>query len=93
METPPFQLYDLEYKMNKAALNRALRKRPQPSGPFVMTQSIVANQSPAPTPKLVTKSTGVKKDFERNLQGAKLAGGTGDHKLALTNYLALLHVS
>eukprot|EP01084_Bolivina_argentea_P138494 243794_1 len=77
--------------MNKAALNRALRKRPQPSGPFVMTQSIVANQSPAPTPKLVTKSTGVKKDFERDLQGAKLAGGTGDHKLALTNYLALLH--
>ncbi len=79
--------------MNKAALNRALRKRPQPSGPFVMTQSIVANQSPTPAPKLATKSTEVKKNFERDLCGAKLASSTGDHNLALTSYLALLHVS
>ncbi len=90
---PRFQLYVLEYRMNKATLNRALRKRALPSGPFVVTQPSSIKQTPIPSQKPVAKSIEVKKDFERDLQGAKLAGDTGDHNLALTSYLALLHVS
>ncbi len=79
--------------MNKATLNRTLRKRALSSGPFVVTQSVSINQSSIPSQKLVENSTVVKKNFEQDLRGAKLASDTGDHKLALMIYLALLHVS
>jgi elongation factor 3 len=86
--------------MNKAALQRALKKRaPVPGSAAANPPAprVVRGPSPSASPAQTARkelkpedAMGPKKDFQKSVQGAKLAADTGDHEFALTLYLALL---